>query len=474
MSEFLNLEGLEHYNSKIINLIKAGSGSLNGFHIETKPVTEIFTKDGTFFNPYTEPLEAVVRCFGGGGHGNSSVYGGGGGGGGHMQVATVSIPAKAIVPVTIGKASSYISSPGGTTSFGTYVNANGGSCAYSSTNDMEGCRGGTGGSGGGAAQMMNRPGDDKMTMYAHGGRGTYGGGGGGCGCPGFNGAPNEWTYRSLDGGSGGQGGTYGGGGGGGGGAVYAVMGTNYIGNGGQSGSSISDGLAGQGGSGGGGGFSSGKWIYNSSNIGSPGTNTNDLNNIDFTGDGNPGEAGDNAYRYNALFCDVYSTNPQYIYYVYGGGGGGGGGYGGNGGNGSSSVGIIGQNKGYDCVNEYVPGSGGGGGGYGSNGGNAISHYYNENNQNTHYAVGSAGGGGGGYGGNGGNAGYGRAYRGQGYGAGGGGYKGTLNTDNYSKYCCGGGGGGYGKFPESIQSDTGTDGICIVTYMVPVIVKDEEH
>ena len=98
---------------------------------------EVFTSNGTWTLTNKTDLKRIrVTCYGGGGGGASA----GGGGGGVTQVILDRLDLTTNVAVTVGAGSG---STGGTTSFGSYINATGGS-AGSSTN------GGAGGSGGGA------------------------------------------------------------------------------------------------------------------------------------------------------------------------------------------------------------------------------------------------------------------------------------------------------------------------------------
>ena len=305
---------------------------------------EIFMSDSTFTVP--DGITSVaVRIFGGGGAGYC--FRGGGGGGGHMSYGVFEVTPGQQIPITIGiggKSGGNSNMNGGTSSFGTYLSAAGGSGASS----YIGGSGGTGGGGGGTGA---------------GGSGSYGGGGGGSGQSGRNG---------------GGGGTYGGGGGGCGGTTthnYSGTTTNPGGSGGTGGT-----YGGRGGD----GVTSG---YGQS--GSSGTNTVGQE-LDFTGTGSGGTGG-----YSATINDSGSTS----YWIKGGGGGGGGGYGGKGGNGGGGTSVswngsypggggggggYGGNGGNGGYGEYGidPGGGGGGGGYGGNGGNGIA---------------GGGGGGGGYG-----------------------------------------------------------------------------
>ena len=301
---------------------------------------------------------------------------------------------------------------GGTTSFGTYLSANGGA---NSTGGSGGGGFGTssrayqfgGGSGGGNGGVWGGGGGkrrEKADGSGHGG--YYGGGGGGCvsGYPQDEGAVN-----------GGNGGYYGGGGGGGQYPNYYPIQGGIGGVYNDNGTLKRSGLAGNGGRG-----HSTNYLYTNSYLhtnGENGTNTIGLSIVDDMG-------------YSLTGAGIAGiTSNQYFsgdrYHNFGGGGGGR-----DGGNGANA-------------SEY----GGGGGGYGSNGGH----------------------GGGGYGGDGGD------YGGGGYGKvsigreGGGGYYcpgGGINNTN------GGGGIGIWDGNELIASygSGGSNyrggaepGICIIKY-----------
>lgn len=295
-------------------------------------VTETVTSSKTWRNPYSTPLDVTARVFGGGGGGSVS-----GGGGGHMAVKTVTVAAGESVSVTIGlggAACTYDYSTGtetvgngGTSSFGTYVSANGGAGGKSlipSTGSSY-----TSASGGTGAGSIGVDRNSASTWFTlRGGNGAYGGGGGGC----MTGA-----YQKSYGGSGG---TYGGGGGAG----------NIHGSGGTSSNYGNGGAAGKNGE------SGANTIYSTE---------------EFRGAGNGG---------NGISGDaIDSTSYLYPYYSCGAGGGGGG-YGGNGGNAA----LYGSERGYAAGgggggygasggNAYTRGGrdapkGGGGGGYGGRGG----------------------------------------------------------------------------------------------------------
>ena len=274
--------------------------------------TAIITQDTEWIVPETADGIIHVRLFGGGAGGFTDGYGKNGGCGGCMAVGDFNIDPSNKVPITIGAGgtgSTYGDASkltGGTSSFGTYLSANGGSASS----------GGSGGGGGGGS-------GDRAT----GGIGlNFGGGGGGGGDNG-------------NGGAGGNGGEYGGGGGAGYPGVWVNTGTVLAG--------------GSGGTYGGNGGSMTKG--GSPQSGSAGTDTRTLE-LDFTGEGKGGTAGQLAGGGGG----GYGGNGGNGGTTGDGGGGGGGGYGGNGGTG-------GTGGNYDS-NDYA-GGGGGGGGYGGNGGN---------------------------------------------------------------------------------------------------------
>lgn len=418
------------------------SGSTKSISVSStiyKNVThvDLITESRNWVNPYSRPLEISVMVFGGGGGSGSMVSDGGrggGGGGGHMATWTGSVGPSESVPVTIGAGGSNddpsalppvipvsadlpppSGGTGGTTSFGTYISANGGE-----PSSFEGF-GGDGGTGGGGYVLQN-----VVSMYS-GGTGTYGGGGGGGGA-----MPNIENGYGMDGGAGGNGGTYGGGGGGGGGGGTMATWSSSPepvdlrgGHGGDGGTGEEN--CGSGGRGGKGAtigpFSSDLPVYviktncENGNNGELGVDTTRLN-LEFPGPGAIGLGGE------AEIFEYEDTN----YGPGGGGGGGGGGYGGNGGRGGKNVEI------FELLDqEGKGGGGGGGGGYGGNGGrggDGITVYYFGDG-------GGGGGGGGGYGGNG---------------------------EDGTSYC-GGGGGGYGvqNYGKGGGVTPANSGIAIVRY-----------
>ena len=247
---------------------------------------------------------------------------------------------------------------GGTTTFGTYLSANGGTIS-------------AGGSGGGG-KVLAGYGYSGSEAYTHiesrmGGTGYQFGGG----SPGGNGGP--W--------------------GGGGAGCHMVLNTNTP----MSGSASIQPMMINGGRGGTYGGNGGRVVLGSSNInrGNNGTNTmRDSNNVPNTSMQGPG-----------LGSNGSDLEVQYNSYAYASGAGGG--YGGNGGNVNKNVGFCYMTA--TVITQRVYGRfygscGGGGGGYGADGGDCLN--------------GLCGAGGGGYGGRGGNGDQGIAGGGGGYGDGG--------------------------------------------------------
>ena len=205
--------------------------------------TAIFTEDDYFRVPGDLHGTVTVRVFGAGAGGSSN--GGAGGGGGHTASWTGELTEKKY-PVTIGKGGGP-GSPGGSTSFGSLVTAEGGSSQ----------NGGTGGGGGqGLSDWGVAPGS-----------GSYGGGGGGASTVGGRGG--TWGGGGLDtrgfgldfdgpgtgGSSSGGGGGYGGVGGNG----TGTKGGGGGGYGGNGGNASNDSGGGGGGWGGRGGNGYGSW-----------------------------------------------------------------------------------------------------------------------------------------------------------------------------------------------------------------------
>lgn len=384
--------------------------------------------------------EFDVRIFGGGGgtfiyEYNAKRSFAGYGGSGWMNNALLKLNPGEVIPITIGKYGSSVSTnnypanirdtrsanSGGTTSFGIYLSASGGS---------------------GASHIYNS--NSSYKNYIHGGNGGAGGGANGYGGHGYQFGGGAGVEKGGDGGpwggggganrgNGGNGGTYGGGGGG----LYGGNGGTY----GGGGSSDSGTVYGKGGTYGGNGGAS-------KTPAEDGTNT--LLNF-------------NVFEDNEIFYNGYGAhgmwyNSNESYCNFGGGGGfggnggwglrgGGGGYGGKGGNGSRDIGVGGS-----CP-------AGGGGGFGSNGGNWTT---------GNGVDGSAGGGG-----------YGR-------GADGGSWNLLSVDNNYSKInygvCQKGGGGYYSTSLSNMNasgggsgwyfmnnaygygsSSSGGNGVCVIQY-----------
>ena len=332
-----------------------------------------------------------VRIFGGGGCGTSWSKGRRGGNGGCMNNAELQLFVGQQIPITIGVGGSPANIFGGTTSFGTYLSANGSlGSTGGSVEDDDGPRliGGNGvyygGGGGGGSYCLwsysSRRWISRPTQAYDGG--IYGGGGGSGGfniTPGYGEITGYLYYASIVNGSffGGNGGTYGGGGGTGY-LRYSNIhnlttdsfghGGTYGGNGGH-GPIISDvnGIIAMGRADGTVGTDTSAW-----------TNVSMLNGIYLRGRGVMGAADSYAGGGGGGFGGSGGMGTYY-------GGGGGGGYGGNGGNYGGGGGGYGSNGGDN-------GGGGGGYGFGADGGN------NAGGGGGYFARGgSICGGGGGYG-----------------------------------------------------------------------------
>ena len=489
-------------------------------------ITETITTNTNWKLPnYLTEGSIHVMVYGAGGGGNYVI---GAGGGGYMNEIDINVTEiNDEIPIIIGLGGNNRNS-GGTTSFGTFISANGGEYSVSGN-------GGNGGSGGGGQHYSSgTPGNGGIGYQFGGGGGAMGGGcGGNGGMYGGGGGGSGWDRRSIVG-KGGDGGLYGGGGGGGAASLSNTKTcTNNGGNGGDYG----------GGGGGGAAYytyigsnTSGKYCWlNSSRYsnggnggiyggnGGPGRCPTDVpynlsseannNTLEFVNIYNPsnsseyiatylilntwlntskvsGENGTNTSTWTNVFNDGneyfrgwgISPNPSDSSFIASGSGGGG--YGGNGGSGVS-------------FNYIISGSfsvgGGGGGGYGSNGGTIL--YNNSGLYNFIYfgsmlSSGIGGGGGGGFGGDGGHStldvpigggggggGYGKSAKGGNgnrSGGGGGGYygRGGDSINNFS-----GGGGGYGNGGEynrnvgfgggacSYSNQRAGNGICIIQYYI---------
>lgn len=335
----------------ILSRSSSGSGSSKGQFDQL--ITKIITENSTFIVPTNIIDNKIsVRIFGGGGGVVNNSWTTIGSGGGNMNYGIINVTPNQSINVTIGKGGA-VGGNGGTTSFGTYLSATGGTIGNAITGN-----GGNGGTGGGGGYCGNGF-SSNITSSGHGGTGYYGGGGGGCGAMFIN-SGNLCRYA----GNGGNGGIYGGGGGGGGG-VSAWSNTIIL----------KGGRRGYGGTYGGNGGSG--CDYNNMNnisnaIAQNGTGT-EVNSVYYSG-----KAG--GISYNNENGTGWFWDDGGISFI---GGAGGGGYGGKGGD--AILGTTHQSH----AKWTCGGGGGGGGGYCSNGCSYLT---------TAYAVGrcSTGGGGGGY------------------------------------------------------------------------------
>lgn len=128
--------------------------------------SDVIAHNSTFTVPKSGNY--LVTCIGGGGGGGStywynysSYYGyiktSGGGGSGNVNTKTVSLAKNSTITITIG-AGGALSSTGGTTAFGSYVSATGGSC---------GTNAGSGGAGsGGSGFNSGKPGVSDSSKYS--------------------------------------------------------------------------------------------------------------------------------------------------------------------------------------------------------------------------------------------------------------------------------------------------------------------
>lgn len=392
-------------------------------------IVNTIIENGFFSVPEARDQLFSVRLFGGGGGGGYA-----GGGGGWMNNADLELEQGQAIAITIGAggiSNAYAlnsgGTSGGTTSFGGYLSANGGTAATKSSYTYNG-NGGSGGSGGGGYG----------SYYISQSSGNFGKGGTG--------------YQFGGGSPGGNGGPWGGGGAGTTGVVRP--GTNYswyryfqV--------TVPGGIG-------------GTYGGNGSIIGNGGNGTNTIN--DNSVDNSYQGYGISGYGMTTNLSMVTMFNNSNAFYqgttIRSGGSGGG--YGGNGGASSNVLpSVLGGVSGGGST--WTTGYGfctGGGGGYGADGGSAVVTYWNTREViGYHTGCTIAGSGGGGYGkaGQGGNAsivsGYttlamGLAY---GYGGGGGSYGCGAESDGVGhNKGAGYGGGGSGNLP-------GGQGICIIQW-----------
>lgn len=298
-------------------------------------VTEIINENTIWTVPKVINQTFAIRIFGGGGGGyvNSYWSGHAGGAGGHMNNTTMALIPGEQIPIQIGPGGirTDANGHGGTTSFGTYLSANGGECAlpYNRTGSVN--KAGCGGTGGGGGFILNSN-LKNTSVYALdnvcGGNGSYGGGGG------QGGLANLYPSYGFGGIFGGNGGGY---------KNNAINGTNTIGDANVSngsgdkfgfeinlqGAGISMGpgnsLFGSGGYGGNGGYNAGSGGGGYGGNGGNGYYININNHTAFAGGGGGGYGADGGDAY------VYDDNDNTVTGMGGGGGGyGKGGHGGNG------------------------------------------------------------------------------------------------------------------------------------------------
>jgi len=226
-------------NSGDLDITGATDVDLNGANLTNANVggfdsVEVFEADGTFDASSVDTV--FVECVGGGGgggglvnNGTDTVAVGGGGGAGGYSASYIDVSAESSITITVGSGGAP-ESPGGDTSFGTFVTANGGGAGDVADGNRPG--GGSGGGGTGDIVISGGDGSDGDTSQdsysvdpqVSGGMGgdsqygsgapltvqigevvsglngsRYGGGGGGC-INGFGG-----TGIDLTGGSGAQG-----------------------------------------------------------------------------------------------------------------------------------------------------------------------------------------------------------------------------------------------------------------------------
>ena len=463
-------------------IAKRGKSNSNIPGIKQTLITDIITINTTFIVPNAIDNKFHVRIFGGGGGESyaNSINSPSGGGSGWMNNGEFILNYGTSIAVKIGRGGSrgttYSTngSSGGTSSFGTYLSANGGEGAMM-------YKGGNGGAGGGGGSFYKIP-TDGGTGYQFGGGAGYNGGTGGDGgiWGGGGGAGYSFTPSVIDteedlntrlviSGNGGNGGMYGGGGGA---IVYFESKRKNDGelilikNGGKGGDGGTYG-------GGGGGYIKGIGGANGGNGSSitedpeNGVNTSGWTNV--FNDGNKYFRGNGGKGVLTTRYNVYnSTSGGYDNYNH--------------------LATI-ENYNLNFINK-----GGGGGGFGGKGGNAMINLWNINNNWTFFKNTCSylicGGGGGGYGGDGGDSywiytygcGGGGGYGGSGYSTGGGGGGGYGGDGAASTFSGGGGGGGY--YTKATLSDTrgasggagyaswaaggggdGQSGVCIIQYYI---------
>lgn len=403
---------------------------INGITVEY--TTETITGTMDWEVPKARNQAFSIRIFGGGASGGVE----GGGGSGWMNNGDLTLTAGQTIHITIGAGgiggeTTSIRS-GGTTSFGSYLSANGGSGKNGGAGGGDGVRSA---SGGGDGYQFGGGSSLWLFTYAEtsggGNGGIWGGGGHGCnsngGTYGGGGGTTTRYSRSIS-----RGGTYGGGGG------VAIFANNSR----QASNIINNNYGNSTGGRGKGailyfGAASGhnpEWGYTA---GTNGTNTSTWTNVDNVG-------GVLLRGWGRRGTDNHNASNSYR----SGGAYGGGGFGGNGGNGSDV--LSGGGGGYGGHGGH---NNGGGGGYGGNGGNY-------GGGGGGYGRGADGGdytgGGGGYFSKGGS----NHGGGGGYGDGGIGYGGSWNSAMDGGYGAGGGAsGGYGDD----FSGNGGGGICIISY-----------
>ena len=450
-----NMTVINRYEDRYIN---------NYIYKSYKLHTEIITANVEWEVPEHSGTISVL-CYGGGGAGGNA-----GGSGGFVNSGEFDISAGQRIPITIGAGGTSRDAAGGTTSFGTYISANGGSMnSGGSTGGNSNANAYLFGAGAGSNSRKNNAG-----IYGGGGGGqlfessivitlgggTYGGGGGGYAKYKFWGElgtlyfPSSQSRNYVS--NGGRGGTYGGGGAG---NIGGYGSREFGGNGGGLNSIGSN------------GNNHIEWFFNSYNC---------INTRVSKGHykGNNGVFVGNAY--SSVYINELG-NAKWI-------GGGGGGYGGRGGN-SHSYTYAHSEQMLGVWYSYYEAiyAGGGGGGYCSNGGHARKNNHYQitrgyyaivatvtNAVIANYNSVAAGGGGGGYFGDGGNC----CGGGGGYGLTANGGDGAIDNAPHDGYdhqgtefrlriACGGGGGYFGKGGEGQIYTTYSGFTQITASTVPI-------